>query len=109
MTVSTPVTAPSSTPAASSTAIPAWASDLSSRVEGIAAAVAALTAQKPSRVGAVTSFIGRLIPQNLVWDVVGLGFAGTAIYGFITGRMDTSSVEAAIALAASYMGLKRPL
>jgi hypothetical protein len=46
--------------------------------------------------------------QAWVWDVVGLGFAGTAVYGLITGRVSASALTTSLALAAAYLGLKAP-
>ena len=41
-------------------------------------------------------------------DVVGLGFAGVAIFGFVTGHLSSADQLTVTSLAALYLGIKVP-
>lgn len=48
-------------------------------------------------------FIDRVTSGPVVANLVGLGFAGVAAYGMVTGRY---SAEAPLAVASAYLGVK---
>lgn len=56
-----------------------------------------------STISAIVKFMAG---QSWVWNILGLGFGGTAVYGFVTGRMSQASLTAVVALAATYTGIK---
>jgi hypothetical protein len=41
-------------------------------------------------------------------DVVGLGFAGASIFGFVTGHLSVADQLTVTSLAALYLGIKVP-
>lgn len=44
--------------------------------------------------------------NSVAVHVVGLGFAGVAVYGYVSGHVDANGITAATALAGAYLGLQ---
>ncbi len=47
------------------------------------------------------------IPSGFSAHILGLGFGGTAVYGFISGRIAQTAVTTCVSLASFYLGMQR--
>lgn len=46
------------------------------------------------------------ISKTKITDIIGLGFAGVAAYGMVTGRIPAASITTALAVSGPYLGIK---
>lgn len=48
------------------------------------------------------------IVHSIAFDIAGLAFLGVAIYGFLTGHVDSAAEQTSLAMGAMYLGIKTP-